>query len=154
MWSANSTGGLTVIVKPLENCMEYTAGYKYQLNGDIRFSIPSLAQYAGYLSYHLAILDGGDLLIKKGYASDGPSGPTIDTPSSMRGAFVHDALYQLIRLGVLPMSYRSTADQILKEICIMDGMWIWRAEMWEKGLADHGKINALPSHRRRIKYAP
>ena len=43
----------------------------------------------------------GKLTIKRGYAWDGPSGPTIDTKTFMRGSLVHDALYQLMRLKVL-----------------------------------------------------
>jgi len=37
------------------------------------------------------------LFISAGYSSDGPSGPTIDTKSFMLGAFVHDALYEMLR---------------------------------------------------------
>ncbi len=37
------------------------------------------------------------LTTKKGYAWDGPSGPTIDSKNFMRGSLVHDALYQLMR---------------------------------------------------------
>lgn len=64
----------------------------------------------------------GLLTLKKGYAWDGPSGPTIDTPSFMRGSLVHDGLYQLIRLGLLPRARRKAADEILRDMCLEDGM--------------------------------
>ena len=70
----------------------------------------------------------GVLTIKKYYAWDGPSEPTIDTKDFMRGSLVHDALYQLMRLGALDHKvYRKRADEILKEICIEDGMCRFRA---------------------------
>ncbi len=70
---------------------------------------------------------GGTLKINSGYAWDGPSGPTIDTPDFLIGSLVHDALYQLMRERKLPQSYRKIADQILKRICLEEGMPSWRA---------------------------
>ena len=49
----------------------------------------------------VSIQPDGRLVIQKGYAWDGPSGPTIDTENFMRGSLVHDALYQLFREGKL-----------------------------------------------------
>jgi hypothetical protein len=70
----------------------------------------------------------GVLTIKKYYAWDGPSGPTIDTRNFMRGSLVHDALYQLMRLSILDYKvHRKRADEILKEICLEDGMSSFRA---------------------------
>ncbi len=66
--------------------------------------------------------------MRKSYAWDGPSGPTIDTRDFMRGSLVHDALYQLMRLSTLDYKvYRKRADEILKEICLEDGMCSFRA---------------------------
>ena len=51
----------------------------------------------------------------------------------MRGSLIHDALYQLMREKVLPQDVRDEADQILREICIQDGMsklrawWVYQA---------------------------
>jgi hypothetical protein len=69
----------------------------------------------------------GYLTLEKYYACDGPSGPTIDTRTFMRGAFVHDALYQLIRLSLLPKEYKHIADCLLYDICIEDRMNRFRA---------------------------
>lgn len=73
------------------------------------------------------LLPNGSLRIRAGYAWDGPSGPTFDTPSFMRGSLIHDALYQLIRLGLLPKSARRMADTLLREVCLIDGMSRFRA---------------------------
>ena len=96
----------------------------------------------------------GDLCIKKGYAWDGPSGPTIDTKNFMRGSLVHDALYQLLRENELPPTCRKFADLLLKDICRKDGMsWI-RAQWVYLGVKLMGKKAASTSCRKEIQYAP
>ncbi len=111
----------------------YKKGYKYQLYETYTVFInivlpdPIITDYVQ--------LKDGYLIISKGYAWDGASGPTIDTKSSMRGALVHDALYQLMRLGLLPISYRPKADDLLHDICVEDGMWHFRAEGWEEAVS-------------------
>lgn len=72
-------------------------------------------------------LRNGILLIKQGYAWDGPSGPTWDTPNFMRGSLIHDALYQLMRDGHISRKHRKYADRILREVCLEDGMSRFRA---------------------------
>ena len=70
----------------------------------------------------ISLSKDGILLIKKGYAWDGPSGPAFDTKSFMRASLIHDVLYQLIRLEKLSKEDRLIADLELKRICIEDGM--------------------------------
>ena len=62
-----------------------------------------------------------------GYAWDGPSGPTFDTPNFMRGSLIHDALYQLMRNGLLREDFREDADKEIKKACLEDGMTRFRA---------------------------
>jgi hypothetical protein len=70
----------------------------------------------------------GYLTILAGYAWDGASGPAIDTKTFMRGSLVHDCLYQLMREGLLDREiYRPYADELLRKICLEDGMWKARA---------------------------
>ena len=69
----------------------------------------------------------GQLTLKKGFKSDGPSGVTIDTKTFMRGALVHDGLYYLLREGFLPPYEKLTADVIIRKICLCDGMCKIRA---------------------------
>lgn len=70
----------------------------------------------------LDLYDTGRLVVRRGYAWDGPSGPTIDTKTFMRASVVHDVLYQLLREGKLPPSYRKLADQELIRYAKLDGM--------------------------------
>ena len=108
-------------------CYRRLRKYKYQLMDDyvIQTNIrPGQDKDFKFLSLSSA----GVLTIRKYYAWDGPSGPTIDTINFMRGSLVHDALYQLMRLSALDYKlYRKRADEIFKEICLEDGMCSFRA---------------------------
>lgn len=82
--------------------------------------------------------------ILAGYRWDGPSGPTVDTETFMRGSLVHDALYQAIREGHLPMSARAQADKILYRMCREDGMGRIRAWYTYRAVRVFGKSSAQP----------
>lgn len=101
--------------------------YKYKLLKQYTFiltnAIPSGTNYqTSYMSVR-----GHFLTLQPGYAWDGPSGPTIDTKNFMRGSLIHDALYQLMREGVLDQDRRRWADLALFSICRADGMSYFRA---------------------------
>lgn len=89
----------------------------------------------------------GLLTMKKGYAWDGPSGPTIDTKNFMRGSLVHDALYQLMRNGQLAPQWREGADQELRRICREDGMNRFRAWYVLQGVRKGAGFAARPGTR-------
>lgn len=95
--------------------------YKYTLHSDYEYQTSIQVDKGRDLGL-LAIATDGKLRIKKGYAWDGASGPAVDTKTIMRASLVHDALYQLMREGVIPQSQRERADMILREICIADKM--------------------------------
>ena len=109
--------------------------YKYQLLEDYSLQI-ELEPPSGIVSAGgwICLDDDGMLWIKSGYCWDGASGPTVDTPSSMRGSLVHDALYQLMREGLMPQEARPGADALFWEIVVEDGMPRWRAWYYRKGL--------------------
>jgi hypothetical protein len=88
---------------------------------------------------------GGTLVISAGYSWDGPSGPTIDTKTFMRGSLIHDAIYQLIREGALTLMDRKRADDLLKEICLEDGMARFRAWYVYKIVREFGGKHCKPS---------
>lgn len=110
----------------------YKSGYKYQLALDYSVETGILGVHA--VTEWIQLEPDGKLYIRKGYAWDGPSGPTFDTPDSMRGSLVHDALAQLVRLGLLGKEWRRKIDNLLHDICVEDGMWHPRAEMWEEAV--------------------
>jgi len=100
--------------------------WKYQLTAEYRIDLSAFIKPLMPISESFIQLSAqGILCILNGYCWDGPSGPMIDTPTAMRGSLVHDALYQLMRMGLLPGDCRKTADIIFFNICRDDGMsWI------------------------------
>jgi len=96
----------------------------------------------------------GVLSFRKSYAWDGPSGPTIDTKNSLRGSLIHDGLYQLIRLGLLPESFRPIADGLLRDICREDGMSWFRSEYWYLGVRGFAGFASEPEDEPKALTAP
>lgn len=121
--------------------IEYQAGYKYQLYKTYTTQL----QFVPHKEIHTRFIffsATGELTIMVGYAWDGPSGPTIDTKNFMRGSLVHDALYQLMREGLLPEHYRIFADMELRRICLEDKMCALRAAWVYKAVRDFGSSSA------------
>jgi hypothetical protein len=105
----------------------YTEGYRFQLEEDYQHETGIVPAAPGGNRFVHITLDGL-LIVRAGYAWDGASGPAINTPNFIRGSLVHDALYQLMRLGVVPKAGgRLRADQLLREVVREDGMWPVRA---------------------------
>ncbi len=81
---------------------------------------------------YVSLSRSGLLTLVEGYAWDGPSGPTFDTPSFMRGSLIHDGFYQLLREGWFLDNHdlvRKVADQLLYTACREDGMSWLRAKL-------------------------
>ena len=135
-------------------CITYNGGYKYQLKAAYTVAIsirPAMPIDTDYIK-----LDGeGRLTAAEGYAWDGPSGPTIDTLTFMRGSLVHDALYQLMREGHLDHNvYREAADRVLQKMCIEDGMSSLRAWWVYHGVRLFADPAADPADKRPATQAP
>ncbi len=136
--------------------------YKYELMHD--WSYATSVRPGGDVAVDggwVALQVDGTIRFKARYLWDGPSGPALDTTSFMRGALVHDGLYQLLRAGQLgqPESrdwhrYRKLADKALAQICKVDGMgwlrraWVYRALRW------FGAPAAKPGDAGRVRCAP
>lgn len=142
-----------VIMPPsVFNWLEYRSGYKYQLAKDYTHRVPIFGYEID--TEFIQLNKEGYLTQKKGYATDGPSGPTFDTKSAIRGSFVHDALYWLIRNGLIAKSCKDVADLLFRDICIDDGMWKIRAHWWYEGLKREGINSLYPSSEKTILRAP
>lgn len=100
-------------------------GYKYQTVEQAAFQTDIYPQNDIAAAY-IKIEKNGKLTIDPDYCWDGPSGPTIDGKTNIRASLAHDALYQLIRLGLLPENYRKSCDLFFIQICKEDGMWGFR----------------------------
>ncbi|MGR0480224.1 MAG: DUF1353 domain-containing protein [Candidatus Electronema sp. V4] len=97
--------------------------YKYTLIEDYQHETQIQIPEPVEIPPVVTLKTNGLLTIREGYAWDGPSGPTIDTRSFIRGSLVHDALYQLMRERKIESEkYRKYADELLRKICLDDGM--------------------------------
>lgn len=99
--------------------------YKYLLHQDLVVKT-SIEGAAFQIPKYVYLTQDGWLTIKAGYAWDGPSGPTWDTPDFMSGSCIHDALYQAMRQRRLHQEWRAQADKELIRACKRAGMPWWR----------------------------
>lgn len=135
------------------NKISYTKGYKYQLEEPYQAMIPIKPDYDIFTDFAVLYKDG-KLTIFKHYAWDGPSGPTIDSPVFMRASLVHDVLYQFMRQGLLPSTFRHDADELLRTMCLEDGMWRIRAWYVYHFVRLCAGPCADPSHKKVVFTAP
>ena len=129
-------------------------GYKYQLVDE--YSVKVRVIPGEDVSIDFIDLDlSGALVIRPGYAWDGPSGPTIDSKDFMRPSLVHDALYQLMRLNLVSKErWREEADRELKKMCREDGMSRIRAWWVHRGVRKFGDPAASPKSIKETHTAP
>lgn len=97
-------------------------------------------------------LPTGEFTIYAGFLFSA-SFPAINTFESRRAACVHDAMYELMKKGLLPRSYRQAVDQYFYDNLREDGMNILRAWYWHKAVRIGGD-NALDSPSPKIQYSP
>jgi len=130
--------------------IQYKDGYEYQLVQGATFAVPELTGHTALNDY--VSLSDGVLTIGRGYAFDGPSGPTWDSKAGMQAALCHDALYQMIREGLIPRILKDLADRIFYRICLDDGMGKIRAWYWYQGVKRFGRLATIQN--KDIRVAP
>lgn len=146
--------------------IRYKEGYRFQLAADA-FTQTAIFPPEDIITEYIELLETGILILKFGYASDGPSGPcrwiADRLPAWLRkkylktilpGAFAHDGLYELIRQGLLKPIWRYQADREFKRINLENGMCKARAWWTYKAVRDGGASSADPKNKRNILTAP
>lgn len=113
--------------------------YKYKTRRPLQIGLSRFGEFPDVTTEYIAI-ENNVLFLKEDYAWNGASGPTIDTPSSMRASLFHDPIYQLLIEGELPSDcgYRLCGDNLLYCVCLEDGMWRFRAWYWYQGVRYFG----------------
>ena len=128
--------------------MKYITGLKYQLVEDEVY----FTGITGYnIRFRFSILDEtGKLTLLAGFACDGVSGPTLDFiwKKALKAAFAHDALYELMRQGLISQEERVKADEFFGLGCV--GMYKWRVSLALAILKKAGASNADPKNKRTI----
>lgn len=141
----------------MSETISYKSGYKYQLQQRYVHTLHErFAPVHGFpiLTDYVWSLDGRLLTIREGYAWDGASGPMPDLTCVMRASLVHDALYQLIRLGYLYFDSRILADEELRAICAEDHMDASLIDIMIEALRVGGNSSAMPSAEHPVLEAP
>jgi hypothetical protein len=134
--------------------IRYRSDYKYQLADSYKITI-SITPKTNIDTDFIDLDIDGNLLVKEGYAWDGPSGPVKDTEENMRASLVHDALYQLMRNKELSSrTHRRAADQLFKDLCKADGVSNFWASAYYKALRKFGKPAASPQNKKKVHRAP
>lgn len=109
--------------------IEYRKGYKYSLWEEYQVQTDVLSFEVHERLFSLT--PDGWLNIHEDYPWDGPSGPTIDSSSSIRASLVHDVFAEMQRLGLIPHDpCFHLANVEFHKILLEDKMWEWRAKIW------------------------
>jgi len=128
--------------------IDYSSGYKHQLNTGFQVKLPWAAGHPGRL-VRVELKADGTLVLEKGFAWDGPSYPGSDTPEGMdtfaRASAVHDALYRLMVNRVLDYRvHRLKADETMRALCLEDGMVEGQADLCYRAVRSLGDAYAMP----------
>lgn len=135
-------------------CIKYRDGYKYQLAETVEIQT-SIIPPANIVTKYIILTVDGILRVNESYAWDGPSGPTVDRASNMRGSLFHDAGYQLMREGYLDeATYRPQFDRLLRDIWIEDGMYHWLAVLEVEAVKKFAANAAMLGTDKPVLYAP
>lgn len=95
----------------------YRAGYKYQVALTTTYKTGVITPHGAATDF-ITLTPDGDLTLARGYAHDGPSGPTFDDKLFVYFAAAHDGLYQLAREGLIPWTRWRELDKALEYIVV------------------------------------
>jgi len=129
--------------------LKYSGGVKYYTRDDEWFTT-TIYPDQDIITEYIELYKNGEMLIREGYAWDGPSGPTIDTDNSMTPSLGHDALAQLMRLELLDQKWRLTSNEDFYLWLRKRGMWWIRAKFWKRELDKFGGPSTDPKNKRKI----
>jgi len=131
--------------------MKYRKGYKYQLAEDEVFKTKVIGYSIDTKFIRLTLV--GILTAKSGYAWNGAD-VIPDLKKVLRGSCGHDAGYQLIREGLIPLSERPHIDLLLFDCCIEDGLTEVFANIVLEGVKDFGETAATNKNTYPVLTAP
>lgn len=113
--------------------LRYIEGAKYQVVEDYHVDTPILGMTI--IDDLFSLTPDGHLVVRKGFAWDGASGPTFDSKSSMSASLVHDVFCICMRDGRLPYAiWQDAVNRFFEVMCQRAGMWGWRARVWHWGV--------------------
>lgn len=142
-------------MQKIDTKVTYRSGYKHQ-NDKMRVYQTDIIPDKVVETRYITLNTDGRLFIMQGYAWDGPTGvPDIwGTRWLIRPSLIHDALYQLLREGMLPADWRRRADIEFKLACHADARWKWLGNTAYWFVRKFGKVAADPASKRPVLTAP
>lgn len=122
--------------------------YKYQVKKP--FTIQTGITGGSALTDFISLQGYGLLMIRPYYAWNGSNWSSDE--KAMFASLVHDALYQLMRMGLLSRKvFRKNADALYRDMCIAEGMWKPKAQFRYRMLRLFGKGSTYPEKNPRGK---
>lgn len=115
--------------------MKYSKGYKYQLKETVVIQTALLPLVPCVIQGFILLNTDGKLYIYKGYAWDGVT-HGIDFKFAMIASLVHDALFQLMQEGLLPLSFVHLANLEFRKLMIISNAPKFIAELYYQAV-DH-----------------
>ena len=120
--------------------------YKYQVKEN--FVIQTGIYGVNALTEFISLERDGLLRIKANYAWNGSNWSS--DKRAMIASLVHDALYQLMRLGLLSRTvFRKPADALYRDLCIAEGMSKIEASVRYRGLRWFAEGSTYPEKKPR-----
>lgn len=129
----------------------YRDGYKYQLASSCVF-LTSIRPAKRIETDFISLDEFGVMCVKGGYAWDGATG-TPDNKNNLYPSCGHDALYQLMRLGLLDHKHWPIADNDYCKWLKEKGAWSITVKVSKWALDRAGGKYAHPSQKREVYVA-
>ena len=103
--------------------------YKFKVEKTLTVKLPFT--FNNFTHPYIKLING-NLTINIGYAWDGATGPVINTKNTLIASLVHDALYQAMRLNLIPNNEdtRKLADKTFYSILKDNGVFAIRRSVW------------------------
>ena len=103
--------------------------YKFKVEKTLTVKLPFT--FNNFTHPYIKLING-NLTINIGYAWDGATGPVINTKNTLIASLVHDALYQAMRLNLIPNNEdtRKLADKTFYNILKDHKVFVLRRSIW------------------------
>jgi hypothetical protein len=133
--------------------VKYKAGYRYQL-AEAEFFPLGWRVKPPIITEYICLSVDGTLVLAGGYAWNGAN-VIPDFTWVLRPSAGHDAIFQLIRLGLLPFyPWFDRGNRLLQQWCHEDGAWAWQAALVYQGVHRFGAGAADPKSENPVLTAP
>ena len=129
--------------------MKYRKGFKYQLAEKLLL-VTNILPDQDIVTDFVILRTNGELELTKGFAWDGASGPVVDRKSNMIAGAGHDALYRLMRKGLLDHNLWPEADAMFAKWLKENGAWALTIKIDSLGLKIANGAAANPSNKAKI----